>query len=367
MEEIKRLRQDRMGLGERLRALLAGNPIDRVPLFPLHVLGFSAINVGYSLASIYNDPIKSFWAQVWTQEQYGYEFMPIYNFSAYGAWEFGGELKFPSSEWDQAPSVLRYPIESEEDLDKIERIGLPDVKTRGSIPLNMEFSKLQANFNLPIVFLCGTPFTRASNVCGLERLSRWTIKKPELAHRVIRLVTRHLLEVAQYWVDTFGAEGLMPYSGNPIESNNVISPKQFERFCIPYTKELHEKIFGMGIKRLQFHMCGDQNLNLAFFVEVPMGDRSIVSFGHEVDITTAIKYLGDTCIIVGNVEPVVLQMGTPQQVYELSRRCIEKGKYAPKGFMLAQGCELPPKMAPYNIYAMRKAINDFGWYDDYSQ
>ena len=98
-----------------------------MPLFPLHVSGFSAVNTGLPLGSMYSDPEKSFWAQVRTQEQYGYEYMPLFGYAAYGAWELGGEVKFPEGEWDQAPSVIRYPITAEEDVARIETERLPDV------------------------------------------------------------------------------------------------------------------------------------------------------------------------------------------------------------------------------------------------
>jgi uroporphyrinogen-III decarboxylase len=27
------------------------------------------------------------------------------------------------------------------------------------------------------------------------------------------------------------------------------------------------------------------------------------------------------------------------------------------------GCEIPPTTPPYNMYMMRKAVEEFGWYD----
>jgi len=84
---------------------------------------------------------------------------------------------------------------------------------------------------------------------------------------------------------------------------------------------------------------------------------SILSFGHEVDLEVAARYFPND-IILGNVEPVVIQTGTPRQVYELSKIAIEKGRKAPGGFILAPGCELP-----VNVFAMTKAVNGFGWCD----
>ena len=69
------------------------------------------------------------------------------------------------------------------------------------------------------------------------------------------------------------------------------------------------------------------------------------------------------CIIAGNVNPAVIQTGTPKEVYELSKQCIEKGKHAPRGYTLTSGFGLPPLAPPYNVYAMLKAVNNLGWYD----
>ena len=44
-------------------------------------------------------------------------------------------------------------------------------------------------------------------------------------------------------------------------------------------------------------------------------------------------------------------------------RAIEKAKYTPRGYILMAGCEVPVMTPPYNLYIMKKAIDDFGWYD----
>lgn len=359
MEGVKRTKQDKISPAERMNAIMNGQRPDRVLFIPF-IRAFCSRNVGYPIATQYTDPQKSFWPQVWTQEQYGYDGYPIFGYASYGAWEFGGDIKFPTKEGEHAPSITRYPVQSEED---VERIELPDVKRAGMLPLAMEFSKLQEKFGLPIVPSCGSPFTRAANVCGVDRLCRWVLKRPEVAHRLLRLVTDHILEVAEYWVNTFGADRIIPFSANPSESNQVISPKQYEEFAFPYMKEVHEKILAMGIKGFHCHICGEQNLNLPYLAQVPMGDAGLVSFGHEVDLSMAIKYFGDTCVIAGNVQPAIIQTGTAEQVYELSRQCIKKGKYAPRGYVLMAGCEFPPMAPPYHLYVMMKAVRDFGWYD----
>jgi len=362
--ETKQIRQDRMTPIERMNALLAGQPIDRVPVWLwLFSSGFAALNVGYSLADSYNDSEKSFWAQLWTIEMYGSDDFPkpICAGNCDAAWVFGGQFKWPTSRYEQAPSVIRYPVESEEDAQKLE---LPrDVKTAGSVPLYMQFAKLQERHGLPISLPGFSPIEFVRGTCGLETLCRWLVRKPELVHRLLRLATDYSVEVVRYWADTFVPQRILVQTWLPSASNQVISPNHFKTFVLPYQKEFHEKILATGIKHIVCHICGEQNLNLPYWAHIPMGNPGIVSFGQEVDLTTAIKYFGDTCIIAGNVEPAVIQAGTHEQVYELCRQAIEKAKYAPRGFMLMPGCALPPAAPPYNVFMLRKAVNDFGWYD----
>jgi uroporphyrinogen decarboxylase len=358
MDQGWKFRGDEMASKERMDALLSGKPVDRVPLF-LFARGFSAATTGMSLTDFYINPRKSLEAQVWTSRMYGQDEPTKFGFSSSVAWDFGGEIRLPSEEFDQTPMVVRYPVETEED---IARLKIPDFETAGILPRNIEFSRLQKKAGLMITMSIGAPFMYAANVCGLEKLARWMMRKPELAHQLLRMMTDYGIETAKYWIKEFGAETIEFRTATPTSSNQVISPKQFQTFSLPYLKELHTNALEMGAKHLYTHICGDQNLNLPYYAEVPFGDPGIASFGHEVDLTDAIEHLGDQCIIVGNVEPALILKGTPQEVYETAVNCIEKGKAAPRGFILGTGCEISPMSPPANVWAMTKAVNDAGWY-----
>jgi uroporphyrinogen decarboxylase len=196
----------------------------------------------------------------------------------------------------------------------------------------------------------------------VEKLCRWMIRKPEVVHRILRLATDHIVDAVKYWADTFDSKRIIVQIWEPLSSNDIISPRQFEMFVLPYLQESGEGILNLGIRHVFYHICGEQNLNLPYWAKVPMGNPGICSIGSQIEMGTAIKYLGDIAIIAGNVEPFVIQTGEPRQVYELCRQAIEAGRKAPRGFMLMSGCEIPPDTPPYNIYMMRKAIDDFGWY-----
>ncbi|MBW1737113.1 MAG: hypothetical protein JRJ69_06020 [Deltaproteobacteria bacterium] len=199
-------------------------------------------------------------------------------------------------------------------------------------------------------------------MCGLETFLRWIIKRPELCNRLMTLAIDHIFNVMQHWADEFGAEKIIAFMSSPSESNQLISPKYFEKVALPFHVEYHRRLASLGVKRFWFHICGDQNANLPALADAcPWPHPSILSFGHEVDLEVAAKAFPKD-IIYGNVEPAVIQMGTPQQVYELTRTVIEKGRKIAGRFILSAGCELPPFAPSANVFAMTKAVNDFGWY-----
>jgi len=343
---------------DRLGILLDHGQVDRVPLYHF-LLGFCARNVGYEVADMYRDPQKSFEAQRWSFEQYGIDGGPDYGYASYGGWEFGGEVKMPEGEWQQAPSHIRFPVTTVEELDSLK---MPDVTQAGSLPRAMAFSKLQQQNGTPITVVLGGNFSVAGNICPPSTLCRWMLKKPDAAHRLLRIASEHILDVVRHWATTFGPGNVMPNLWEPIAANDIISPKQFEEFAFPYIKETCEQMLALGIRHILYHVCGQQNANLPMWAQIPLGNPGLVSIGHQVSLTKATEVFGNTNIILGNVDSSLLQTGHPKQVYEACHAAILEGKRAPRGFMLMTGCELPPMSPPYNVHMMKKAIEDFGCY-----
>jgi uroporphyrinogen decarboxylase len=356
------LKQDQMTLDERLIAILNRKPIDRIPLWGM-IGGFSAINTGFTINDRYQDETGATHIAMFdrTREQYGFQDLPAMGYTGFGSLEFGGEVKYPTSQYAQSMMVVRHPVATEEDAWNLE---IPDdIGQLGMIPRMMAQSKLEISRGASYTRLLSTGcWEVARSFCGIEQLCRWALKKPEVAHRVLQLATDFLLKVAEYWVSQIGAERLMVSSPNPTTSNQIISPRIFEQLALPYIKQLHQNVLALGVKHIYCHICGEHNDNYPYWAQIPMGDPGIISVSHEVDLDVASKCFPKD-IIIGNIEPVTIQSGTPEQIYEQSRICIEKGRKHPGGFMLAPGCELPPRAPAHNVWMITKALNDFGWYD----
>ncbi len=347
---------------ERVHALLNREKPDRVPIYPFGG-SFSLIHAGYSIADMFSNPEIALAAQRKAAEDFDWILVPSMFYAAFGGWEFGGEIKWPEKETDQAPTVARHPVKTPEEVMNLK---VPDIAGAGIIPLQKHFCDLASRVNHEYkpwrvaIQMEGT-FTFASNITGVDLFSRWIIKRPDVAHHMMRLTVDFEVALLEYFKGLYGTEYVLLWGGDPVSSNQLISPKTFEVFNLPYRKELHEKALDMGFKTIFMHICGEQNQNLPYWARIPMGNPGIVSFGHEVDLEQAAKYFPND-IVVGNLNPTIIQTGTPEEVYEASRGVIEKGKGLPCGFMFAPGCQLPPKAPIENVQVMTKVVHDFGWY-----
>ena len=228
---------------ERIEALLNREKPDRVPIWPFAYDAFAAVYAGASIADAYNNPEVAIASQRKACDDFGWVFTPFSGYAAFGGWEFGGEIKWPTGEYDQAPSVDRYPVECEED---VWNLTLPVIEDAGFIPIKIAFSKISSKERLEnqpfnVDGFGGTCFGLAANIAGIERFLRWLLKKPDVAHRLLRLAADYKIELARYWKATFGTEGVLPRGGEPTASNQMISPGQFEEFVLPYAKETQKK------------------------------------------------------------------------------------------------------------------------------
>lgn len=350
---------DKMNDGERAQAIIMGKPIDRVP-YVISASGFMALNIGKTINEWYQDPQVAFDSGRMSSEQYGAMWLPFGGYPALGPWELGGEIKWPTGEFDQCPNA-EPAISNEEEAWNLKIPPDNELKETGYLPYIRLFARIAQSIGSPFIIPIYGPFTTAGNIVGLERLCRWILKKKDLAHRVIRLATDFLIAVNRIIIDEFGAQGYTPGLSTASMANNIISPKNAQEFGLPYLIEYVKALTDFGIMGMGFHPCGEQNLNYELYPDVPLPPLSIISISHEVDLEKASVTFKDF-IISGNINPTTLQMGTPEEVYEECRVAIEKGKKHGRGFILTSGCEMAPRTPPYNVYMMAKAVNDFGYY-----
>ena len=352
---------NRMSDVQCLEALLHRKKAERVVYMEYYAFPVAALQAGKTIYDAYADPAFSYESQKRMAQEIGWIFQPVY--PSLGG-EFGGEVKLPEGEYAQALTTTRHAVQSEKEAWDLKT---PEVLSAPTIRRGLEFCRLSSrekldNEGFNVTLCVSGPFTAVGEICGVEQLCRWIMKKPAVAHHLLRVATDYLIAQARLWRETFKDACIVYFPSEPTASNQIISPTQFKEFALPYIKELHREVTGMGYRHILCHICGDQLANLPYWAEVPMGDPGIVSVGSEIDLETAARYFPHD-IIYGNLDPVILQTGTPDEIYLATREVVLKGKALGNRYVFGQGCEIPPGAGKENIRAMVKAVADFGGYD----
>lgn len=343
---------------ERIRAVVEGRKPDRVPVI-CSAGGYAAKLCGLPLHEFYTNIEQCIRVQRLAADLHGYDDSPGYGWADWGAWEFGGALKFPDSYAENAPRTVTSPVESLSDVDKLR---IPDPRTAGMYPLLMEFNRAVRALGMPARVPAGSASSAVAAIIGKDRLYRWYMREPEAVRTVYEKVVTFLLRAADMIIAEFGAENCSAYIGTPLDTNDLISPKIFEAFSLPCIKRVNSGLLDRGVKRFSVHICGNHRGNLPIMTEMPLPPRTTISIGSQLRILEVAEAFKHQHIIAGNVSTTILNLGTYEEVYEEARRCIEEGKDLPGGFMLQSACGLPVLTPPLNVHAMVKAAKELGKY-----
>ncbi len=84
-------------------------------------------------------------------------------------------------------------------------------------------------------------------------------------------------------------------------------------------------------------------------------------FGYQVDLDRIAEVMGGKVVLLGNIDPMLIHSGTPEQVRQATRNAIEK--LAPyRGYIVQDGNNIPPGAPLENINAMMEAAEIYGRY-----
>jgi hypothetical protein len=100
---------------------------------------FYRVNAGHSIFEYYDDMKKGFESQACADEED--DAMPLaVGYLAVGPWELGGEFKWPAGEFVQYPST-EPAVGTEEEAWNLKAPDVEELKTLGYMPRFMEFGK----------------------------------------------------------------------------------------------------------------------------------------------------------------------------------------------------------------------------------
>lgn len=187
------------------------------------------------------------------------------------------------------------------------------------------------------------------NFCGGRSMTAFLkdlYKIPDKVQAAMDAAMPDILESARQAARGFKPVGM--WVGGWRAASEFLSPKLWNRFVFPYYKQLIQAVIDEGVIPV-LHFDSNWTRDLELFRELPKG-KCVLSLDGATDIYKAKELLGDHMCIMGDVPPAMLTLGTPDEVYNYSKKLMSD--IGPTGFILAQGCDIPPDAKLENVRAM---------------
>ena len=258
--------------------------------------------------------------------------------------------------------TFRAPAVTE--LAQVFDLKVPDPQRAGRMPVYLEaIGRLSERFKGEVAIRApGTgPFSLASHVLGTERfLLELALASSEPDGAAARAL-RRLMELATDALTAFAAACLeagadMVQAGDSLASNDMISPRMYREWALPYEQRFFAAINPLAQARgamTLLHICGNMTSVLELMADT---GAQILELDSKVSLAEAKQRVGNRVCLMGNLNPVtVLWQGSAAEVESAAAQAIADASHD-GGFILGSGCEVPVGAPPENILAMIRAV-----------
>lgn len=173
---------------------------------------------------------------------------------------------------------------------------------------------------------------------------------PDKVQAVLDVMMAEKREKTRHVVRAVGPVGY--WVGGWRTAPEFLSPRLWDRFVWPYLKELVDIVAEEGgIPVLHFDACWDREIER--LKDLPRA-KCVLALDGKTDIFRAKKILGGHMCLLGDVPPALLTLGTTDQVSAYCDRLLTE--VGPDGFIMAQGCAIPPDAKFENVKAMVDSV-----------
>ncbi len=250
----------------------------------------------------------------------------------------GLPVRFPLEE---TPSVEAHLVKSKNDLDKFRKI---DILGDGRIIIYLETLKhMRAAFPCPVGAYVIGPLTLSGLLMGANELAIKSIIEPDFLEEVLEFSHQVIMRYAQALREN-GAESIMILDPTAV----IFGPQQFRQTASRFYREL---VGIMDDVEITLHVCGDTSHLLKEMVHSGVAGLSLDSL---VNMKKASQVVGENTLLIGNISPVKMLFGSPQEIYDETWNLLDSMRDFPP-FILSTGCDLPQDVPLENIDAFFQA------------
>lgn len=203
-----------------------------------------------------------------------------------------------------------------------------------------------------------SPFTQLMELFGYQQALMYLLDEPARVKAILEAYTQGAADLGAQQARR-GVDAVLISSA--FAGGGFISPRQYEEFVLPYEAEVVGRIKEEDVF-VYTHTCGDIGDRLEQMADTGIDGVDTLDpppLG-SVDLADAKRRIGERVFFKGNVDPVhTLLEGTPEQVYNDAIHRLEVGSSG-GGYILSSACSVSPRVAPENLAMLVNASMDFG-------
>ncbi len=258
---------------------------------------------------------------------------------------FGAEI-FVSD--DEVPTVKGRLINDTEEAEALQTPAIGSGRTQIYIDAVKRASDMIQD--RPVFAGMIGPFSLAARLLDVSEIMIDCYSDPDMVHTVLKKTTQFLTEYAKAYKSA-GVNGIVmaePVSG-------ILSPGLEAEFSSPYIKEIVEQLQDDDFVII-YHNCGD---NVALMLDsILTTGCGAYHFGNAVDMEHVLSEVPADTVVMGNIDPALLRMGTAADVRSKTLSLLEACKNY-SNFVISSGCDIPPMTPWENIDAFFSAVEEF--------
>lgn len=194
------------------------------------------------------------------------------------------------------------------------------------------------------------PFSLAISLVGAEALFLACLDDPDWTRSVLGYADRIIREFSKAYIDA-GAELILFDSQ---ASPELLSPPMYEEFVLPITQDFMAWAKTQGVRDVPL-IIGGNTTPIAELLTQTGANNLLCDFTADFDEWSAIAQSAGKALR-RNISPRLIETSTPEQIYEVAAREVQRGKDLP-GFIMGTAV-IPFGTPTENILAIKRACLD---------
>lgn len=192
-----------------------------------------------------------------------------------------------------------------------------------------------------------SPATLGGYLMGVENLVMKSMTDPEDAAKWVE-VAKQMCKMYSGAVIEAGAKVI--YYSDASASPDLVMPDFYKSVAMPAMREVVDFVHSKGALA-ELHICGN---TIPIIESMADTGADALSIEQTVDMAEAKKLVGDRVALLGNVPPLYMVDGTPEQIVDATRQSLDKG-----ADVVMPGCGTPPLAKLDNLKLMVQTTIDY--------